>query len=274
MGRRAKKIIGGFVFWIIIIVSVLTLLIPIYYMITSSFKTQAQMMDINQLFLFKPTLKNYIKAFGLYDIIEPLVNSLIVSFGATILACVLGLPAAYAIARHHMKKLETVILIVRIVPAVTFLIPWYTIFSRIGWLGTRRALTLANLLVLLPLIIWIVSPYFASIPLELEESAFIDGCSETGSFFQIMLPLSRPGILTAAILGFIQAWNNFMFAYVLGGTKSRTLPVMLKLFIGYDAVDYGTLMTAAVIVALPVVIISIFLQKYIVGGLTAGAVKG
>lgn len=274
MGKKAKKISLALIFWVIIIVVMFLLLIPIFYMVTSSFKTQAQMMDINQAIFFSPTLKNYQKAFERYDIIGPLVNSMVISLSAVILACLMGLPAAYAIARHGMKKLETVILIVRIVPAITFLVPWYTILSRMGWLGTRRALVLANLLVLLPLIIWIVSPYFGSIPKELEESAFMDGCSEAGSFVRIMIPLSRPGILTAAILGFIQVWNNFMFAYVLGGTSSRTLPVMLKLFIGYDAVDYGTLMTAAVIVALPVVIISIFLQKYIVNGLTAGAVKG
>jgi len=270
----AKKIIVKTVFWLIIAVVMILLLIPIYYMIASSFKTQAQMMDIKQLFKFVPTVKNYVKVFGMYDLAGPLLNSIVVSIGATGLACLLGLPAAYAIARHNMHKLSAVILCVRIVPAVTFLIPWYIILSRIGLVGTKIALIGANLLVLLPLMIWIVSPYFASISKELEEAAFIDGCSEAKSFIRIMIPLSSPGIITAAILSFIQAWNNFLFAYILGGSAVKTLPVMLKMFIGYQGVDYACLMASAVVVAMPVVIISIFLQKYIVSGLTAGAVKG
>lgn len=273
-GQKIRKTAMKVLFWLTIIVALLLLLTPIYYMISSSFKTQAQMMDMRQLFSFEPTSKNYVKVFTKFDIITPLVNSLIVSVGATGLACILGLPAAYAIARHNMHKLSAVILCVRIVPAVTFLVPWYMILSKIGMIGTRGALIMANLLVLLPLMIWIVSPYFASISKELEEAAFIDGCSEAKSFIRIMVPLSTPGIITAAILSFIQSWNNYMFAYVLGGSNAKTLPVMLKLFIGYQAVDYGSLMTAAVIVAMPVVIISILLQKYVVSGLTAGAVKG
>ena len=270
----AQKIALKLVFWVVVIATLILLLIPIFYMIVSSLKTQAQMMDIRQLFIFKPTLSNYEKVFNTYELGGPLLNSLIVSLGATGIACLLGLPAAYAIARHNMHKLSAVILCVRIVPAVTFLVPWYIIASRVGLLGTKGILILANLLVLLPLMIWIVSPYFGSISRELEEAAFIDGCSETGSFIRIMIPLSTPGIITAGILAFIQAWNNYMFAYILGGSGTKTLPVMLKMFIGYQGVDYSCLMAAAVVVAMPVVIISIILQKYVVSGLTAGAIKG
>lgn len=269
-----KSLSYKLIFWFIVLFSLIVLLIPIYYMISSSFKSQAQMMDIRQLFIFKPRLNNYINIFQKHNILNPLTNSLIISVSATGLACLMGLPAAYAIARHSMYKLAAVILVVRIVPAVTFLVPWYIILSKLGLQGTRIALIMANLLVLIPLLIWIVSPYFASISKELEEAAFIDGCSEAGSFVRIMIPLSIPGIVTATILGFIQAWNNYMFAYVLGGSAARTLPVTLKMFIGYQSVDYATLMSAAVVVAMPVVLISIVLQKYVISGLTAGAVKG
>lgn len=262
------------IFWIIVAVTLCLLLIPIYYMISSSFKTKVQMMDVRQFFFFQPTLKNYQKVFTAYDLATPLVNSLVVSLGATGLACLLGLPAAYAIARHHMHKMSAIILCVRIVPAVTFLIPWYMILSRFGLVGTKAALILSNLLVLLPLMIWIVSPYFGSIPRELEDASLVDGCTEVGAFFHVMIPLAVPGIITAAILSFIHAWNNFMFAYVLGGSGTQTLPVALKLFIGYTGIDMSALMAAAVVVTMPVVIISIVLQKYVVSGLTAGAVKG
>lgn len=269
-----KKALLKVLFWLVILVSLCLLLIPIYYMISSSFKTKVQMMDMKQFFVFKPTLKNYVKIFTAYNLLTPLLNSLIVSLGATGLACLLGLPAAYAIARHRMYTMSAIILCVRIVPAVTFLVPWYIILGRFSLIGTKTALILSNLLVLLPLIIWIVSPYFGSIPKELEDAALIDGCSEGKAFTRIMIPLAVPGIVTAAILAFIHAWNNFMFAYVLGGSGTKTLPTMLKLFIGYTGIDMSALMAASVVVTMPVVIISIVLQKYVVSGLTAGAVKG
>lgn len=269
-----KKALLKVLFWLVILVSLCLLLIPIYYMISSSFKTKVQMMDMKQFFVFKPTLKNYVKIFTAYDLFTPLLNSLIVSLGATGLACLLGLPAAYAIARHRMHTMSAIILCVRIVPAVTFLVPWYIILGRFSLIGTKTALILSNLLVLLPLIIWIVSPYFGSIPKELEDATLIDGCSEGKAFTHIMIPLAVPGIVTAAILAFIHAWNNFMFAYVLGGSGTKTLPTMLKLFIGYTGIDMSALMAASVVVTMPVVIISIVLQKYVVSGLTAGAVKG
>ena len=162
-------------------VTLFLLLLPIYYMISSSFKTKVQMMDMKQLFVFTPTLNNYRKVFSAHNILTPLLNSLTVSLGATGLACLLGLPAAYAIARHGMHKMSAIILCVRIVPAVTFLIPWYMILGRAGLIGTKAALILANLLVLLPLIIWIVSPYFGSLPRELEDAALVDGCTEAGA---------------------------------------------------------------------------------------------
>lgn len=269
-----KKALLKVLFWLVILVPLCLLLIPIYYMISSSFKTKVQMMDMKQFFVFKPTLKNYVKIFTAYDLLTPLLNSLIVSLGATGLACLLGLPAAYAIARHRMHTMSAIILCVRIVPAVTFLVPWYIILGRFSLIGTKTALILSNLLVLLPLIIWIVSPYFGSIPKELEDAALIDGCSEAKAFTRIMIPLAVPGIVTAAILAFIHAWNNFMFAYVLGGSGTKTLPTMLKLFIGYTGIDMSALMAASVVVTMPVVIISIVLQKYVVSGLAAGAVKG
>ena len=224
--------------------------------------------------MFKPTLHTLEKVFKSYDLLTPLKNSLVVSFSATGLACLLGLPCAYAIARHDMHHFSTIILVVRIIPAVSFLVPWYMILSKIHLVGTYTAVILANLLTLLPLIIWIVSPYFGSIPRELEEAAFIDGCSEASSFIRIMLPLAVPGILTAAILALINAWNNFMFGFVLGGSNVITLPMTLQMFMGYDGIDLSSLLAAASVITMPVVLISIAMQKYIVSGLTAGAVKG
>ena len=249
-------------------------LVPLLWMLSASFKTIVDIMNPKKMFVFTPTIKNYIEVFTKYSFLKPIINSLIVSTGATVLACLFGLPAAYAIARYKQNKLSLIILAVRIIPAITFLVPWYIIFSKLKMTGTYTSLIMANLLVSLPLIVWIVTPYFGSIPKELEEAAFIDGSSVFNSFIRIMIPLSAPGIFTAAILSFIYAWNNFLFALILSSSSTKTLPMAVFNFISYTSVNWGGLMAAAVVITGPVIIVSIALQKYVVSGLTAGAVKG
>lgn len=268
--HTVKKIL----YWAAIVLILLFTLFPLVYMFLSSFKRIVDLMNLDKLFIFKPTLKNYIDVFQRYDFVSPIKNSLIISVVSTAIACILGLPAAYSVARYRMHKISFIVLFVRIIPAITFLIPWYIIFSKLRLNGTFTALILAHLLVSLPLIIWIVTPYFESIPKELEEAAFIDGSSVLNSFLKIMLPLSGPGIFTAAILSFIYSWNNFIFALVLSGKHTKTLPMAIYNFISYTEVNWSGLMAAAVVITAPVIIISLVLQRYVIGGLTAGAVKG
>jgi multiple sugar transport system permease protein len=130
------------------------------------------------------------------------------------------------------------------------------------------------MLVALPFVIWIMIPYFESLPRELEEAAWVDGSSRVGTFFRIILPLSGPGIITSSILSFIFSWNNFMFSLILSGTNTKTLPVAVFSFVSYSQINWGGLMAAAVVITAPILIISLFLQRYIIKGLTAGAVKG
>ncbi len=133
---------------------------------------------------------------------------------------------------------------------------------------------ICHLIVSLPTIIWIMIPYFESIPRDLEMAAKIDGASNMGTFCKVMMPLATPGILTAGILAFIFSWNNFMFALILCSNKTTTLPIAIYQFISYSNVNWGGIMAASVIITLPIIIISFFLQRYIITGLTAGAVKG
>ena len=269
-----KALVLKIIYWICIILIIGVTLIPILYLLSSSFKRIVDIMNPSKLFLFVPTIQNYIDVFTKYSFLKPLYNSLIVSCAATVQACILGLPCAYSIARFKQRKLSLVVLAVRVIPAITFLVPWYIILSRLHLTGTYFALIGANLLVSLPLIIWICTPYFESVPKELEESAMLDGCNVYTSFIRIMLPLSGPGICTAAILSFIYSWNNFMFALILGSAKTKTLPTAVFNFISYTDVNWGGLMAATVVITLPVIVVSIVLNKYVVGGLTAGAVKG
>lgn len=271
---KPKKLCMKTIFWIVVVCIMFVNLIPLLWMLSASFKTIVDIMNPKKMFVFTPTIKNYIEVFTKYSFLKPIINSLIVSTGATVLACLFGLPAAYAIARYKQNKLSLIILAVRIIPAITFLVPWYIIFSKLKMTGTYTSLIMANLLVSLPLIVWIVTPYFGSIPKELEEAAFIDGSSVFNSFIRIMIPLSAPGIFTAAILSFIYAWNNFLFALILSSSSTKTLPMAVFNFISYTSVNWGGLMAAAVVITGPVIIVSIALQKYVVSGLTAGAVKG
>lgn len=274
MLNKRKKRGLNLIYYLGVGLILLLTLFPILYMFLSSFKRIVDLMNPEKLIIFRPVISNYVDVFTKYSFSKPIWNSLIVALVSTALACVLGLPAAYAIARYRMRGMSIIVLAVRIIPAITFLIPWYIIFSRLKWTGTFAALIIAHLLIALPLIIWIVTPYFESIPHELEQAAFIDGASPYTSFFRVMLPLSGPGIFTAAILAFIYSWNNFIFALVLSGKNTKTLPMAIFNFISYSEVNWSGLMAAAVIITAPVIVISILLQKYVVSGLTAGAVKG
>ncbi len=274
MTKKRRKSCNNAIFYIVLIIILLLVLFPLIWMLLASFKTNSQLLNVKKMFSFDPTLKNYGNVFVKYSFGKPLFNSFIISFVSTCIALIFGLPASYSIAREKMHISAGLVLVIRIIPSITFLVPWYTMFSKLNMTGTYTSLILCHLIVSLPLIVWIMIPAFETLPLELEHSAWIDGCSKYGSFFHIMLPLSSPGILTCSILAFILSWNNFMFALVLSSSKTLTLPLAIYQFISYSNIDWGGIMAASVVITLPIILISFFLQRYIVAGLTAGAVKG
>ena len=202
------------------------------------------------------------------------MNTTIIAVSSTLLSLVIGVPAAYSIARFKQKAFSVIILAVRIIPGIMFLVPWYLLFTKIGLSGTYTSLILCYMLLALPYIVWIMIPFFEKLPQELEESAMVDGCMRLQAFYRIMLPVAVPGIMTATILVFISSWNTFIFGLILGTSKTQPLPVAIFSFISYTEVNWGGLMAAAVVITLPIIVIALILQKYIVAGLTAGAVKG
>jgi multiple sugar transport system permease protein len=271
MKRTAtKQTILSIAAWLIVLI----FSFPFIWMILASFKTQAQIMSPDQLLIFKPTTHNYSAVFNEYNFMKFIWNSLIVAIGSTIGSLLLGLPAAYAIARFRMHGLGVFLLVARIIPAITFLIPWFILFSQVNLVGTFTALILSHMLVGLPFIAWIMISFFEALPHEIEEAAFIDGCSSMGVFLRIVLPVSGAGIITSSLMSIIFSWNNFMFSMILAGEKTKTLPVAVFNFISYSDVNWGALMAAASIITLPVLIIALIAQRYIVSGLAAGAVKG
>ena len=253
---------------------VLTFIAPLVWMFLASLKTNVDIYDSSKAFIFTPTLDNYDTVFGRANYFQYILNSFWIGFASTGLSLILGVPAAYSMSRYVMKKSAAVVLLARIIPGVSLLVPWYIIFSNLRMVGGFEVLILSHMFVSLPLVVYIMMSFFDSLPLELEEQAQVDGLTPIGAFLRISLPLSVPGIATAAILSFIFSWNNFMFALVLSGAETKTLPVAIFDFVAYASIDWGGLMAAAVVVTVPIMVIALFTQKYIVSGLTAGATKG
>jgi multiple sugar transport system permease protein len=243
---RKERTAFRIVFPILLACIIIPILFPFVWMVMSSIKTQVDIIAWPPRFVFRPTAQNYERVFVEQDFMKYLKNSVIVAVVAVSLSLVLGLPAAYSIARFKQKKLSVFILVARLLPGISFLMPWYIVFSRLRLMDSYVALILSHMLIALPLVVWVMSPYFDSVPLELEEAAMVDGQTRQHTFISIVLPLSTPGIVTATTLSFIFSWNNFMFSQVLSQQKTRTLPIAVYNFLSYVEVDWGAVMAAAV----------------------------
>ena len=219
------------------------------------------------------TLDHYRRVIQENQLLRDGYNSLVIAVASTVLGLLLGVPAAYSIARWKQQGLALAILIARIIPAVSFLIPWYVIFSRLKLIDTYTALTVTHLVVSLPMVTWILIGFFEDVPIDLEEAARLDGSSVFGAFFWIVLPLVRPGIIAASIISLIFSWNNFIFSIVLAGDRTSTLPLAAYKLLNFATFSWGTLTATAVLITLPIVVMSVFVQRYLVTGLTAGGVK-
>lgn len=272
--RAARETTEKVLFWIFLAVVLVVTLFPFAWMVLASFKNNAEITDPTKLFSFSAGLQNYFNVFERYDFIKPIINSFIVAVASTGLGLLFGLPASYAIARTLRKKTEAVILIVRFFPGIAFMLPWYIIFSRIGITDTRLALVLSHLLINVPFIVWVMIPYFESLPTDLDEAAKMDGCNTFTAFSKVILPLTGPGLITTSLLSIIFSWNNFLFSLILAGSRAKTIPIALLSFKTYASVDWGAMMASACIITLPIIVIALLAQKYIIAGLTAGAVKG
>jgi multiple sugar transport system permease protein len=253
---------------------VLTFIAPLVWMVLASVKTSLDITNPAKTFDFVPTMANYVNVIAAQKFFIYIGNSFLVAAGATAIALLFGVPAAYAIARFKVNNATAFILLARIIPGVSLLVPWYYLFSQANVVGTYGVLILTHIFVTMPLVVAIMSSFFDGVPTELEESAQVDGLTRIASFLRIVLPLSTPGIATATILAFIFSWNNFLFALVLSNQNTRTLPVAISNFVAYASVDWGGLMAASVLITVPVMLVALFAQKYIVSGLTAGATKG
>ncbi|OPF81633.1 sugar ABC transporter permease [Streptomyces antioxidans] len=257
-------------------ITVVTLIfaLPVVWMFAAAFKTNAQVTDPRVGLWFSPTLENFRTIVEDGQILRSMGNSLLVGVVSTALSAVIAVPAAWAVGRFRMHRTGSLVLVARIVPAISLLVPWYYLFARIGLVGSYTVLILSQMFVSVPLITWIMISFFAGLPVELEEAGRTDGLSAFGAFWRITLPLAAPGTATASLLAFVFSWNNFMFALVFADDRTQTVPVALFNFISYASTDWGGLMAAATLITVPVVVAAVIGQKHLVAGLTSGASKG
>ena len=272
-GSRITKLTRTTLFYMGAVALCLPPVFVFVWMILTGLKTGVQNISYPPQFIFSPTLENFRAVFAQYNFFKYLMNSLIVAGLATGLSLLLGLPAAYSIAKYRQGRIGILILVARMTPFVSYLLPWYIIFRYLDLIDTYTALTITHLIITLPMVIWLMISFFESVPAELEDAAMIDGCSSLQSFRIIVLPLVRNGIATSAIISFIFSWNQFLFSLILSGPKTKTVPVAVYNFISYGKIDWAGIGAAATLIVLPVSVFAFFVRKSIVQGLTMGALK-
>ena len=268
-----RKSIERLLLNLLLLIFILWILFPLYWLITTSIKPRLLAFQMPPVWIFKPTLENYIHVLQQGNFLDYFINSILLATGISIVTIFFATPAAYGLSRFQFKGkeiLSTWILVVRMAPPIAFALAFYLWFKYLGLLNTFIGLIIAYQIVTLPLAIWILRAFFQGIPIELEEAAAIDGCSKAKALLLITLPLALPGISTTAILTFIIGWNGFLFVLILGGRDTLTLPVGIQFFIGFEGVNWGYLTAAGFITILPVMIFGVLIQKGFVKGLTAG----
>ncbi|MCI8893528.1 MAG: carbohydrate ABC transporter permease [Lachnospiraceae bacterium] len=254
-------------------------LFPIYWMIVSSLKGSGEIFSASPSLIPRSLyLDNYRALFQNADFFMYLKNSAVISILSMIGAILLSAPLSYALARKSMKGFGAILfilIIIQMVPGNSMALPLYAMFSRWGITNSYLGVVLANITSSLPFVALVLRTSFLGIPRVLEDAARIDGCSAWGTFLRIILPLTRPALVTCAAFGFIFAWGEFIFALVLLPDKAYwPITMGMRTFIGQHGTDWGGLMATATLSSLPVILIFMLTQKHIVGGITAGSVKG
>lgn len=273
--------------WGALVLYTLFALFPIIWIVLMSFKTQVDIISPIPKFIFTPTFENYQQIlFGAQNIqsfssnsnfILYFKNSCIITICSVGISLIVGVPAAYALVRYNFRfknDIAFTFLSFRFAPEITVIIPIYVIFQKIHLYNTFPGLILVYQLITLPLIIWIMRGYFEDISPEIEQAAKLDGYSWWKIFIKIALPLVKPGLASTGILAFIFAWNNFIFGYILGAKETYPSTVGTLGFISYESVLWGQMAAATIITILPPLILTLLIQKYLVRGLTLGAVRG
>lgn len=272
------KIVANVIKWIFLVALLVVALLPIVWLIISSFKTNLEISTNPFSFPASPQWQNYVNAFQMGDLARLFLNSVIIAAGAVALNVIVCALAGFVLSREHFKGRDAIHGVLTagiLIPIIAFLVPYFSMMTKLHLLDTHIALILAYGSVNIPVSIFIITAAMKSIPKELEEAAIIDGCSFFQRFSKVVFPLSQSSLVTAGTFCFIYAWNEFQLAFLLTrSVASRTIQLGIRYFTSQFITDYGSMYAALVVSMLPSIIAYIFLHNKIVGGLTAGAVKG
>jgi len=262
--------------YLIVIIYALFLFMPIYWMVSIAFKTQLEAFTYPPRLIFKPTLINFRAVLSDTQFMRSLLNSVIVAVGTVAISMVFAIPASYGLSKLKTRFKTNVLawlLFTRAAPGMIYILPYFIIYSRIGLLDTKIGLIIAHTIFTIPLVIWMMLSFFEDLPESVEEAAMIDGATPFQIMTKVTIPLILPGISASAILAFIFSWNEFLFALILTRRYAKTAPVTIVNFMAFEGTEWGKVAVGGIFILLPVLFFAITIRKYLVRGLTAGAVK-
>ena len=283
---RKKRSFAG----VIAVVTVVTFMLPILWFISTSLKERGLTFQIPPAWFFQPTLEHYENVVGIAAPLTSLwqsgqidnfmgafLNSVIIAVGSTVLSTILGTIAAFGFARFKIRFENAFLmgyLLIRMVPAVSLVLPLYQLFGMLGLNDTYLGMIIAESTFQVPFVVWMMTGFIRQVPASLEESAMVDGLSRPQAMLRITVPLIAPGLFATVVFNFVQAWNDFLYPLVLTSQNTQTLPVAIIGFIADGNIFWGEMAAAGMLVVIPVILFSMLAQRYIVAGATAGAVKG
>ena len=271
---------GPYVKWLLVVFSLVAVIFPLYWLTISAFKLEQDYRAYPPVFFpSQLTLDSFIEVFTKNQLMNNLINSATISVVTTVITLLIGSMAAYAVQRGPLgKKARNFFglwfMVQKMYPAIATAIPVYLVMRSLKLIDTLLAMIIMNTSFNLPLVIWLMMGFFEQVPYELEESAMLDGSGFTHRFFHVILPITKPGLVASAILTFTATWNEFLFAVILSINKSKTLPVVIAGFITDRGLAWGPMAASALVTLVPVVILTLLVQKDFVKGMAMGAVKG
>lgn len=272
-----KKLITKIIVFVVIVIALIWTMVPLAWIILSSFKFEADQFSIPPKWVpEKLTFKNYITFFENSEFVKSFINSILTTLFSTIIALLLGIPAAYALARFDWKHANTiafVVLLARMTPPIVMVLPFFMIARYLNISDTYLPIVIALSFLSVPFAIWMMKGFFQEIPSSIEEAAMIDGCTRFQALRKVVLPLVRPGVSATSILCALIAWNEFLFALVLTGKRTRTLPILVNMFVSERNIEWGVMSAAAIITVLPMIVFGLVVQNNLVRGLTIGSSK-
>ena len=273
MADQTIQKINRLLFYAILIFIVTVFFFPFMWVAFTAFQDTVNAGAIPPNLLAPPTLDNFRQVFEEGGFVNCLINSTIVVALTLTANLIVSLPAAYVIARNRQNWMMFLILFLQMAPWITLLLPWYIIFKKLGLYDTYIGLVLSNLTYMIPFTVWLMLGFFEDVPVEVEEAAWLDGCSHLGTFVRIVVPLVKGGIITITTLGFMFCWNIFLFPLVLSGYGTKTLPVFVYGFMADNQLDFGPLAAASLLTMLPVIIFVLINQRYFRQGIAFGGGK-